>query len=160
MSAGSDDRLVPDRNLDHLAPKFAAAVRAALADCTAAGLEAMVYEAYRSQELQSRYYARGRTVVPPRRTVTNAPTNDRSWHGYGLAVDVIHARDRWEPRRGWFEEVAAIFVNHQCKWGGDWQMQDLPHFQWHLCRASPSPQARQLLREGGQVAVWKAVLAD
>ena len=71
MSGG----LIVSRDLELLAPKFRIAVQAAVAECRAAGLDAWVFEAYRSQELQALYYARGRTVIPPPRTVTNAPTN-------------------------------------------------------------------------------------
>src|SRR6185295_20288503 len=99
MSAGQHDpKLTVDKDLDHLAPKFKAAVEAAIQECNSVqGLDAMVYEGYRSQELQALYYARGRTIKPPNATVTNAPTNRYSWHGYGLAVDVVHRVKFWEP---------------------------------------------------------------
>ncbi len=91
MSAGSGKPTPKVSNdLSLLAPKFAAAVMQALNECRAAGLDAIVYEAMRSQELQALYYARGRTIIPPHKTVTNAPSNLFSWHGYGLAVDVVH----------------------------------------------------------------------
>jgi hypothetical protein len=147
-----------DRSL--LAPGFRAAVDAAIAECNAApnSLSAMVYETYRSNELQQIYYARGRTVRPPTSTVTNARSNLYSWHGYGLAVDVIHETEGWEPRRhGWFRAVAEIFKRHGCKWGGDWTSPDPPHFQWGRCRPSPSDLARDLLRTEGIESVWEAV---
>src|SRR3954451_24302338 len=105
MSAGGTGTTPKvNRDLSLLAPKFAAAVTAAIDACNAAGMDAMVYEGYRSQELQAIYYARGRTVIPPTHTVTNAPTNLTSWHGYGLAVDVVHRVKYWEPPGGeaWF----------------------------------------------------------
>jgi hypothetical protein len=143
-----------------LAPAFRAAVDAAIAECNAApnGLNAMVYETYRSNELQQVYYARGRTVRPPASTVTNARSNLYSWHGYGLAVDVIHKTEGWEPtRHGWFRAVSEIFKRHGCKWGGDWTSADPPHFQWGPCKASPSDRARELLRTQGIESVWEAV---
>jgi peptidoglycan L-alanyl-D-glutamate endopeptidase CwlK len=94
MSGG----LIVSRDLELLAPKFRIAVQAAVAECRAAGLDAWVFEAYRSQELQALYYARGRTVIPPPRTVTNAPTNLLSWHGYGLAIDVVSEKHFWGAR--------------------------------------------------------------
>ncbi|WP_208948369.1 M15 family metallopeptidase [Segnochrobactrum spirostomi] len=145
-----------------MAPKFAVAVREALGATNAAGLDAVVYEAHRSQELQALYYARGRTIIPPVHTVTNAPTNLHSWHGYGLAVDIVHRTKFWEPPGGeaWFRHVADIFKQHRCKWGGDWTKPDTPHFQWHLCKPSPSDEARRLMLTGGFAAVWQAVGAD
>jgi peptidoglycan L-alanyl-D-glutamate endopeptidase CwlK len=140
-----------------LAPAFRAAVQQALDDCTARGLDAYVYEAYRSQELQALYYARGRTIIPPTRPVTNAPTNVYSWHGYGLAVDVISRAGAWNVPAGWFAAVAESFARFRCAWGGHWKSKDLPHFQWGACKPSPSDTARRILAVDGVEAVWRAV---
>jgi hypothetical protein len=152
----------PTSDVAYLAPSFRAAVASAIAECNdpRAPLQAIVYETYRSNELQEVYYARGRTVRPPNYTVTNARTNLFSWHGYGLAVDVIHATKGWDAGEKWFRDVAAIFKKHGCKWGGDWTSPDLPHFQWGRCKPGPSPVARELIRTGGVEAVWEAVGAN
>jgi hypothetical protein len=164
MSAGanSDTAPKPSNDLSLLAPKFRALVEAAIAECIKQGLNAMVYEGYRSDELQKIYYARGRTVIPPTHTVTNAPTNTTSWHGYGLAVDVVDRVKYWEPDGGeaWFRKVAAIFKAKGMSWGGDWTHADTPHFQWGACKPSPSDEARALLASGGVQAVWRKVGAD
>lgn len=162
MSAGSSDsELMVNRDLGRLAPAFRAAVEAAIAECNspANGLNAFVYEAYRSAGLAAMYYQRGRTVKPPYKPVTNAPSNLHSWHGFGLAVDVVHAQKFWLPPEGdaWFRKVGAIFKKHGCTWGGDWQMADLPHFQWGRCPASPSDAARTLINSQGMQAVWEHV---
>jgi peptidoglycan LD-endopeptidase CwlK len=159
MSAGSGSSLRVNNDLSQLAPLFRAAVVKAIAECNAQGLDAFVYEAYRSQELQAEYFSRGRTKRPPLQTVTNAPTNLLSWHGYGLAVDVISRSKGWNAGRKWFEDVAKIFKANNCKWGGDWQSVDLPHFQWHRCKPSPSAEARALISTLGPVAVWARVEA-
>jgi peptidoglycan L-alanyl-D-glutamate endopeptidase CwlK len=151
---------VPSNDLDRLAPKFRAAVEQALVFCKQDGLDAVVYEAYRSDELQALYFARGRTQVPPTDTVTNASSNLFSWHGYGLAVDVIHAKQHWDAPRAWFETVARWFRQCGCRWGGEWTKPDLPHFQWGLCKPSPSHVARELIASGGVQAVWDAVGAS
>ncbi len=157
MSAGAGVSLRPDRDVGKLAPRFREAVEAALADCAAQGLDAFVYEAVRSEELQAHYYERGRTIIPPTRPVTNARSALYGWHYYGLAVDVISRTKLWGAGDGWFREVADIFKAHGCKWGGDWKQRDLPHFQWGACKPSPSDRARELLAEGGRQAVWQAV---
>ena len=162
MSAGSNDsELMVNSDLGRLAPAFANAVQAAINECNAGSnlLDAKVYEGYRTQGLQAMYYQRGRTVKPPYKTVTNAPTNLHSWHGFGLAVDVVHRTKYWSPPEGdvWFQKVAAIFKKHGCTWGGDWRMADLPHFQWDRCSPGPSDVARQLIATQGMQAVWKHV---
>lgn len=155
MSAGVAPLV--DRDLAKLAPKFRQAVLAALASCNVQGLDAYVFEAYRSPELQALYYARGRTIVPPTKPVTNAKSNLQSWHGYGLAVDVISRSEGWEQPYEWFAQVAAEFERAGLKWGGTWKSPDLPHFQWGRCKPSPSPRAREMYAEGGFHAVWEAV---
>lgn len=140
-----------------LAPLFRAQVDAAIVECGRRGLDAFVFEAHRSDALAAEYYAKGRTVIPPTRTVTNAPNARYTWHGYGLAVDVISRAHLWSVPESWFRAVADVFKAHGCKWGGDWRMKDLPHFQWGKCKPSPSDLARSLYASGGVVAVWKAV---
>jgi peptidoglycan L-alanyl-D-glutamate endopeptidase CwlK len=149
----------PTNEMSYLAPNFAKAVLESIAECNDTNaLEAMVYETYRSNELQQAYYARGRdNPPPPAQTVTNARTNLYSWHGYGLAVDVIHTRLGWDAGDKWFRDVAEIFKKHGCKWGGDWTKPDTPHFQWGKCKPSPSEIARDLMRTKGVEAVWEAV---
>lgn len=162
MSAGINGNGVganrTDR-LDLLAPKFRAAVEAAVKECREHGLPVKVFETYRSAELQALYFARGRTIKPPTAPVTNAMSNLKSWHGYGLAIDVVHETAFWNPPGGtqWFASVAAIFAKHGCKWGGDWTKPDPPHFQWGPCKPSPSDAAQALLQTRGIRAVWEAV---
>ena len=140
-----------------LAPKFGLAVGHALNLCHRQGLDVVVQESLRSNELQQHYYAQGRTRPGP--IVTNAKSSLYSWHGYGLAVDVVSASRAWNTTAGWRDAVAGIFKSCGLAWGGDWAAKDLPHFQWGLCRPSPSNRARQLLAEGGLPAVWQEVRA-
>jgi peptidoglycan L-alanyl-D-glutamate endopeptidase CwlK len=74
----------------------------------------------------------------------------------------VHQTKYWEPDEGeaWFRKVSEVFKRHGCKWGGDWNRPDTPHFQWAQCKASPSDKARELIASGGVIAVWKAVGAD
>jgi hypothetical protein len=164
MSAGTEEAFdfhatKPTNDPTLLAPMFRAAVTEAIEECNndINRLDAIVYETYRSNELQAVYYCRGRTVRPPQNPVTNAMKNLYSWHGYGLAVDVIHRTKQWEAGDAWFASVASIFAKHGCKWGGHWRSPDQPHFQWGLCKASPSDDARKLMYESGVQAVWEAV---
>jgi peptidoglycan LD-endopeptidase CwlK len=155
MSAGAP---VADRDMGKLAPKFRAAVERALLSANANGLDAYVYEAYRSAELQALYYTRGRPPTPEYpKPVTYARSNLFSWHGYSLAVDVISRLHRWDRPEHWWAALAEHFKREGCKWGGDWKQRDLPHFQFGTLKPSPSDRARQILATEGMEAVWRVV---
>lgn len=158
MSAGAIPQV--QNSLTLLAPKFALAVENALRDANADGLDAYVYESLRSHELAVLYYARGRTIIPPTKTVTNAPDETWSWHGFSLAVDCISKSKQWDQPESWFKALSVHFARYGCKWGGDWKQKDLPHFQWGLCKPSPSLVARTLLKTSGMTSVWNAVEAS
>lgn len=157
MSAGLP---VVDHDLSKLAPQFWAAVEGAIRDANADGLDAYVYEAVRSEELQALYYARGRTIRPPDKPVTNARSALYSWHGFSLAVDVISKQYGWDRPWTWWAAVAGHFTRHGCRWGGEWRHPDPPHMQWGKCKPSPSDAARQILASQGLEAVWRAVGAS
>jgi peptidoglycan L-alanyl-D-glutamate endopeptidase CwlK len=158
------------------------AVRQALAQCAAIGRDAWVEEGCRSQELQDLYWRRGRPPTPEwPAPVTYARDALSSWHGYGLAVDVISRSRLWfAPRRilaatpealhqerlrcraerlAFYAAIVPIFKAVGLAWGGDWRPphEDPPHFQWGACKPSPSERARVLLREGGMERVWREV---
>jgi hypothetical protein len=164
MSAGAPVASATRTNqLDLLAPRFRLAVENALADFNAlleSGDHAIVYETYRSPELQALYYERGRSIIPPAGIVTNAQSNLYSWHGFGLAVDIIHKTKEWNAGDAWFRAVADVLMAYGLRWGGEWKMKDLPHFQWGRCKPSPSDRAREILAQGGLPAVWREVNAD
>lgn len=149
----------PTRDFQYLAPAFRDAVQSAMAECDVLmNPKPTIFETYRSEALQAVYFARGRTIRPPDQPVTNARSNLYSWHGYGLAVDVVCCKEpQWGQPLKWFEEMAVIFKKYGCKWGGNWTTRDLPHFQWGLCKPSPSDTARYLLRTEGIEGVWRAV---
>jgi len=159
MSAGGPTRVsLLNRSLDGLAPKFKAAVEASIAECHAEGLDAVVFESNRSDVLAAVYYKRGRPPTKEYPTpVTNAPDASWSWHGYGLAVDVISASKEWSAGAEWHAKVAAIFKKHSCDWGGDWKAKDLPHFQWGMCKPGPSDVSRTLYAKYRISEVWELV---
>lgn len=163
MSAGDDRHIVTPvlptaarvvADLAILAPRFREAVDISIAECETFGLRATVYETYRSNALAEAYYAKGRTA--PGSIVTNAPDNLHSWHGYGLAADIIHRTLRWDAPASWWREMAAVFKRNGCSWGGDWRtFKDLPHVQWHICPMSPDDEDRRLWRVEGLIGVWE-----
>lgn len=163
MSAGKtgeypgEPPIVVHADVRLLAPKMQAAITAMLAECQEKGLDAVVHESYRDGATAAVYYKRGRTQTPPTIPVTNAPNETWSWHGYGLACDIISKAKGWDVSALWFAKMGAIAKKHGLKWGGDWKQHDLPHVQWAQCKASPSDEARRILKEEGMTAVWTAV---
>jgi peptidoglycan L-alanyl-D-glutamate endopeptidase CwlK len=151
----AEARLLVCRDLGQLAPKLNVAARQWIADANADGHDVEVYETLRSAALGRLYFALGRT---------KAPTVWKSWHAYGLALDVISSSRGWavwpewhwldidagsgEWRGGdpaWYEPVVAMAKRYGLHWGGDWRtFKDCPHFQHH---------------EHGMRAVWSAVNA-
>lgn len=150
-----------DASLDALAPKFRAAVEHIIADMTAAGWPAFVFEGLRTDDRQRFLYGFGREYDDGRGPVTKARDTSRSWHGYGLAVDIVQAdATPWTAPQAFWQTLGAAAERHGCTWGGRWKMVDLPHVQWGLCKVSPSLLAVQLKQDGGLPAVWEAVRAD
>lgn len=165
MSAGAssiypgEQAIYVQSDLCFLAPKMRAAVKATLAECRdVRGLDAVVFESYRERATAITYFNRGR-IIEAEGIVTNAPDETWSWHGYGLAVDIISATKGWKVGETWHRMVAAVASTHGLKSGIDWKRPDLPHHQWGRCRATPSGDARRILKEQGLPAVWRAVSA-
>jgi hypothetical protein len=142
-----------DRTVVHLAPKFREAVLATLAQLPDARLE----ETVRTAARQSFLYGFGRDYDDGRGVVTNASTALYSWHGYGLAADIVHAQLAWKAPPAWWRLMGEVAKAHGLDWGGDWSHADLPHVQWGNCKPSPSDLARTLYASGGAAAVWRAV---
>lgn len=150
-----------DANILLLAPKFRRAVEAICADMTAAGWCCRVFEANRTDDRQRYLYGFGREYDDGRGPVTKAKDTSRSWHGYGLAVDVVEDdATPWIAPQAFWQALGAAAERHGCTWGGRWKLVDLPHIQWGKCRQSPSLLSVQLKQDGGLPAVWDAVGAN
>ncbi len=141
-------------SLEPLAPGFRRQVEAVLADLEGQGFDPIVHESYRSRATAEVYYARGRTTVPPHGTVTNAPNETYSYHGFGLAVDIISKAKGWDAPFAFWKALRDTAVAHGLVSGADWKSPDRPHIQAKTAHASPSDGARDLLASGGMDAVW------
>lgn len=145
-------------SLEHLAPQFRVAVVFILEEVRAAGWKVRVFESLRTNERQQYLYGFGREYDDGRGPVTKAPTADRGWHFFGLAVDIVEDDETpWKAPQAFWQALGAAAERHGCTWGGRWKALDLPHIQWGKCRPSPSARARELHRTGGLEAVWRAV---
>jgi hypothetical protein len=117
------------------------------------GYDAVIYETLRCRQLAELYHELG---------VSKAINELYSWHGFGLAFDVISKSRGWDAWEDpdWYEPVVATYKSHGLHWGGDWKsFRDAPHFQWHVpgMHESPSDHARALFAAGGYEAVWRDV---
>lgn len=139
------------RDVTALAPAFQRLVYAGLGELQAEGVDVVVMETTRSDELEAIYFEIG---------TTKAPDAKHSWHGFALAID-LGSKERGENAWGdpvWKQRVVRTFKALGCAWGGDWvSFKDEPHFQFPGLKASPSEESRMLYADGGLKAVWAAV---
>lgn len=146
-----------DTSLVGLAPKFNALVVQLLAK----NPDFTVAESLRTPERQQWLYGFGRQYDDGRGIVTEEPTNLRSWHGYGLAVDIVSKSKGWSANAGFWNTLGAFARDMGLVWGGDWtHFQDRPHIQFGgPMRQAPSQHAIDLYHSAGVEAVWQEVEA-
>lgn len=140
------------RDAAQLAPKMQAAVEAVLAELTAQGRTPWLFEAVRTPARQAYLYAQGRTR--PGAVVTNASSHLRSWHGHGLAVDIICRQALWASP-AFFAALGPVAEAHGLTWGGRWPtLPDAPHLQWGRCPTGPRAADRARTAAEGMAATW------
>jgi peptidoglycan L-alanyl-D-glutamate endopeptidase CwlK len=137
-----------------------AAVEAVLEETREWTRRMAIGETLRTAERQEFLHGFGRIYDDGRGIVTAATTNLTSWHGYGLAVDlvVVGVADPWaEQFHDDYRAMGDIAEQHGLTWGGRWKHADLPHVQWGLCPASPTSEDQQTLLNPteGLRAVWE-----
>lgn len=156
---GTIPREVPaTRNLAVLAPKFRSAVERVLGTLRGLGYNPMVFETLRTSDRQRFLHGFGRLYDDGRGVVTHSEDADETWHGYGLAVDIICGDTRWNAPAAFWDALGRACERERLEWGGSWRFVDRPHVQWGApMRRSPSPRAGRLLALGGPPAVWREV---
>ena len=149
-----------DKSLDGLAPKFRAEIEALLSEAHGS-FDPVVSESNRTLERQEWLFGFGREYDDGRGVVTQAQDNTTSWHGYGLAVDIISKSKEGDAPTSFWQELGARAMAHGLVWGGSWtKFQDRPHVQWGApMRQAPSQHAADLLADGGMQSVWQEVEA-
>jgi len=118
-----------------------------------------LFETFRTNKRQQHIYGFGRDYDDGRGIVTKAYDASWSWHGYGLAIDIIHPTLRWNAPQDWWEQLAKDFEFAGLRAGRRFKrMPDSPHAQWllkGLCPVSPTAQDRADHRAGRIAEVWK-----
>ena len=163
-----------DADTAKLAPRFAEKVLDLIAKMQRCGHDPVVLEAFRSDERQAWLYGFGREYDDGRGNVTGAPTGAKSWHRYGLAVDVVSKSKGDSPPPAFWDALRTIAEELRLTSGDDWDRDgirverdadehraDLPHVQWWTpgMHVTPSDHAWRLLQSQGVEAVWREVQA-
>lgn len=153
-----------------LAPKVRDAVEGVLREMQDRGFTAKIFETLRTPERQWYLYGKGRTAeqclemnVPPQYAwptcpdgqVTKSPAAIKSWHGYGLACDIVeNDATPWLASQAFWNTLGASAKRHGLVWGGNWKFLDLPHVQWGACPQSPKGSDALALKHHGTEYVW------
>jgi peptidoglycan L-alanyl-D-glutamate endopeptidase CwlK len=141
-------------DMDLLFPPFAHRVDEAISNCKDAGIDVMVFEAWRSPQRQTFLYSQGRSA--PGKIVTKADAW-QSIHQLGLAVDIVFKDAKGNPSwEGDYALVAPHFQAMGLEWLGG--VGDKPHFQWKLPFSVTI--AGQLAKNSGVQAVWAQLLVS
>lgn len=106
----------PVSDMALLEPITRAAVQGIIADAKAMGHDMMVFETYRSQELQRIYFDRGVTRL-----------QNVGVHHYGLAADIVKVVNGEPSWDGSFDFLQELAEKHNLIWGGNWGTPDAPH---------------------------------
>ena len=149
-----------DRSLGKLAPLFGRKVEELITKLQALGWSPQVTETVRTNERQKWLYGLGRDyrTIDRKGPVTNAKVAYKSWHFYGLAIDMIDREERWDAKSAFWADVGMCCSILGLEWGGRWAQPDLPHVQWGKpMRKTPSEAAVKIFQKEGQKGVWKAV---
>lgn len=165
------------RSLDVIAPQLKVAVLKVLAKMKEDGFNAIPFDTLRTADRQSFLYGKGRTpeqciemgVDPkwawptcPDGRVTKAASYLTSWHGFGLAVDIVeNDATPWTAPQAFWHALGRHAMAQGLAWGGGWsRFPDLPHVQWGRTPMSPTPLDRALLQQDVMAVVWAKYHAD
>ncbi len=124
-----------------------------------------LFETVRTNARQQFIYGFGRSYDDGRGIVTGAYDASWSWHGYGMAIDIIHPVKQWKAPDIWWKTLAADYVTVGLRPGRSFKRVDSPHGQWlgtgkTICPAVPTAQDRADHRAGRISLVWKRYGVD
>jgi peptidoglycan L-alanyl-D-glutamate endopeptidase CwlK len=157
-----------EARLAQVHPELARRVRQIYEELWKEGIVIHVIQGLRTYEEQDALYAKGRTAPGP--IVTNA-RGGRSYHNYGLAVDLVPAitpdgvwtpdwknRDAQHCLTPHYKRMIEVGTSLGLISGSRWvKLCDDPHFQFtgELPERAPSRQAEIVLRTKGLQAAWQ-----
>lgn len=159
-------------------PKLADAISSTLNEAKARGLSVGMYSGLRTDnEKQMKLYELGRTVKnegatkdkPMGLIVTNAKTIWDTFHGFGLACDIVY-KDKsgnwtWDKTQEQWEDLGKVGEIFGLEWGGRWTFldnrdkligKDYPHFQM-TGSIKNIKEAKEIYDTKGIDELWKLI---
>lgn len=114
-------------NLKDLVPELKTKLAMFQRACTAAKIDIIITQGFRSIAEQNALYAQGRTK--PGKIVTNAK-GGQSKHNFGKAFDICFLINKKASYVGPWDKVGSIGEKCGLIWGGRWtKFVDKPHFE-------------------------------
>jgi peptidoglycan LD-endopeptidase CwlK len=125
----------------------------------------LLFETLRTNARQQFLYGFGREYDDGRGIVTGAYDASWSWHGYGMAIDIIHPRLAYKAPDKWWRILGEDYAAVGLRPGRTFKRVDSPHAQWlgvapRLCPATPTAQDRADHRANRVSLVWKRYGVD
>lgn len=122
------DGVVMSRDIMLLHPELQEIIPKFLEKCKQQGLIVKTTDTLRNKKEQDELYAQGRTKPGNIVTWVKYPYSNHNW---GIAFDISRndGKGDYNNSDGWFDKVGQIAKSFGLEWGGDWQIQDKPHFQ-------------------------------
>lgn len=148
-----NNHLEINRNLHDLAPGFGASILHSLTEARRCGLSLGLFEGLRNAHRQAILYEQGRSR--PGKIVTYAQSHLESWHGLGLAADIVFSTKdgswTWDVEPEAWQLLHAIITDFDLHAPISW---DKAHIQPRNIEVSPPPELQALMIDQGIRAVW------
>lgn len=141
----------PNRDIKLLAPQFYEMVDAVIIDLKSMGLDAGIYEGFRSLERQQHLWESGRSRPGP--ILTNAKPG-QSAHNWGLGADLtgrVDGKWTWDEKKFNYKLLRETYIKHGLQIVG---------FEYVHCEYIGAFKHRELAdydRIHGRQALWDAV---
>lgn len=121
--------LLPCNDLRALAPVMQEKVGCVTSKMQASGRPVTPFETYRSKRRQAHLYSYGRTRPGPR--VTNVKDPATGFHFWGIGVDLIHPRLKWDAPPSYWWHMGQFAEQCGLVAGTFWKsFPDHPHLNW------------------------------
>lgn len=138
-----------NKNLDLIHPLLKEKALSGISEAKKDGLYIKIFEGFRSSARTDFLYSLGRTKIG--KVVTNA-SSGKSWHNYGLAVDIVFFEDEKWMWAGNFCALSKYMIDQGLEWGGK---SDACHFQ--LRGGLSISQAQNIVKKDGLLELWDVI---